>query len=145
MVIVRKHEDIPWLCYFTGGLLPPNQSKKKHNPPPHTHTHTHRSSPHVSIAPLVFLFGPSGPKLYRPRFSTKTTQKWWRFPICSMYGTYTYIWLKFTVNVPGPSKVCQMVPKGCQFTIPSGLIGTLWKVLVGVYIYIYIHINFKHI
>ena len=33
-----------------------------------------------------------------------------------------------------PSKECQMVPKGCQFTIPSGLIGTPWKVLVLIFI-----------
>lgn len=29
--------DFPWLCYFSGGLLPPNQSQKNaQNPPPHT-------------------------------------------------------------------------------------------------------------
>ena len=33
--------------------------------------------------------------------------------------------------IPGPSKGCHMVPKGCQFTIPYGSIGTPWKVLVG--------------
>ena len=32
--------------------------------------------------------------------------------------------------IPGPSKVCQLVPKGCQLTIPQGLTGTLWKVLM---------------
>ena len=32
--------------------------------------------------------------------------------------------------LPAPSKGCQMVPKGCQFTIRQGLIGTPWKVLV---------------
>ena len=37
----------------------------------------------------------------------------------------------FQGNLPGPSKGCQMVPKGCQFTIRLDLIGTLWKVLVG--------------
>ena len=29
---------------------------------------------------------------------------------------------------PAPSEGCQMVPKGCQFTIPWALIGTPLKV-----------------
>ena len=28
---------------------------------------------------------------------------------------------------PGPSKGCQIAPKGCQITTPSGLIGTPWQ------------------
>ena len=35
--------------------------------------------------------------------------------------------------IPGPSKGCQMVAKGCQFNIPWGLLGTHWKVLVWFY------------
>ena len=34
-------------------------------------------------------------------------------------------------TLPAPSKGCQMVPKGCQFTIPYGLMGTPLKVQVG--------------
>ena len=34
--------------------------------------------------------------------------------------------------IPGPSKGCPMVPTGCQFTNPQGLIGTPWKVLVSI-------------
>ena len=38
---------------------------------------------------------------------------------------------KYIMEVPGPSKGCQMVPKGCQlFTIPLRLIRPFWKVLV---------------
>ena len=34
-------------------------------------------------------------------------------------------------NLPAPSSLgAKWFLKGCQFTIPSGLIGTLWKVLV---------------
>ena len=39
---------------------------------------------------------------------------------------YIYIYS----HIPAPSKGCQMVPKGCQFTIPWGLIGTPLKVQV---------------
>ena len=50
---------------------------------------------------------------------------WWG--VTTQIGIYTYI--------PGPSKGCQMVAKGCQFNIPWGLIGTPWKVLVYIYIF----------
>ena len=33
------------------------------------------------------------------------------------------------------------VPKGCQFNIPQGLIGTPWKVLVYICIYLYLYIH----
>ena len=36
------------------------------------------------------------------------------FPIFSINVYITYIY----IQLPGPSKGCQMVPKGCQFTIP---------------------------
>ena len=36
------------------------------------------------------------------------------FPHIYTYIHYIYIY----IQLPGPSKGCQMVPKGCQFTIP---------------------------
>ena len=45
------------------------------------------------------------------------------FKVCLHYSAWN-------VDVPAPSKGCQMVPKGCQFTIPEGLIGTPLKVQV---------------
>ena len=48
----------------------------------------------------------------------------------------------YYLSIPASSKGCQMVPKGCQFTIPYGLIGTPLKVQVFTYICIYIYIYY---
>ena len=42
---------------------------------------------------------------------------------------YMYLCIYIYIHTPGPSKGCQMVPKGCQSTIPLCLIGTPWEVL----------------
>ena len=42
----------------------------------------------------------------------------------------TCVYIYINIYKPAPSKGCQMVPKRCQFTIPTGLIGTPLKVLV---------------
>ena len=39
-------------------------------------------------------------------------------------------------SIPGPSKGCQMVPKGCQFIVPLGLIGTLY-----IYMHYFLNLN----
>ena len=53
--------------------------------------------------------------------------------VCNLNAWRLSIWefaKSQALNIPRPSKGCQMVPKGCQFTIPWGFIGTPWKVLV---------------
>ena len=57
-----------------------------------------------------------------------------------IYISYIYIYVYIYVHIvyiyhiyiylPGPCKGWQVVIKGCQFTIPQGLIGTPWKVLL---------------
>ena len=51
----------------------------------------------------------------------------------SIPQTHSQKWQEFQ-NIPGPSKGCQMVATGCQFTIPYGLLGTPWKVLVNMHL-----------
>ena len=43
----------------------------------------------------------------------------------TIHGSYGYIYI-----IPAPSKGCQMVPEGYQFSILLGLIGTPLKVQV---------------
>ncbi len=46
----------------------------------------------------------------------------------------------FWLFILGPSTGCQMVPKGCEFTILWGVIGTPWKVMVNTSVLITIHL-----
>ena len=51
------------------------------------------------------------------------------------------------IHIPGPSKGCQMVHKGCRLTIPEGLIDTPWKVhlqMFCIYISIYTYIIYMN-